>query len=410
MDELSFRKSLMWDVAVIGAGPVGMFTALALARRGWRVALFESYRQVPTENRAATIHSSTLSLLADAGLIDDVLTQGLRADLFQWRDFVSGEVVAEYDFGLLRDECAYPFAVQLEQHKLVNLIRPRLEREPNVGYFGATTVERFVEQADRVALDARNEDGPLQCEARYVIGCDGARSLVRKSLGIEFEGYTFQEKFGVVTVKHDFAASMGFRVRNYLSDVDCWFGIFKVPGDSPEGVWRTTYPLQQDLPTDREAALAEVTRVYERYLPSAVGAPVTQVNTYNVHQRVAARFRQGRAMLAGDSAHVNNPLGGLGLNSGIHDAVNLAGKLDAVLHGASDALLDLYDRQRRGPAIQYVQAQSIQNKKVMEERSPEARAASQRAMRAIVADRDTHLNYLRRASLWTMLDDSLRIQ
>jgi len=400
----------MWDVAVIGAGPVGMFTTLALARQGWRVALFESYRQVPTENRAATIHSSTLSLLDQAGLIDDVLAQGLRADLFQWRDFVSGEVVAEYDFGLMRDECAYPFAVQLEQHKLVNLIRPRLDREPRVRYLDATTVERFTEHADRVVLDARNDDGPLQCEARYVIGCDGARSLVRKSLGIEFEGYTFQEKFGVVTVKHDFAESMGFQVRNYLSDVDCWFGIFKVPGDSPEGVWRTTYPLQQDLPTEREAALAEVARVYRRYLPCALGATVTQVNTYNVHQRVAARFRQGRGLLAGDSAHVNNPLGGLGLNSGIHDAVNLAEKLDAVLGGASDALLDRYERQRRGPAIQYVQAQSIHNKKVMEERSPQARAADQQAMRATVADRNAHLNYLRRASLWTMLNDSLRIQ
>lgn len=400
----------MWDVAVIGAGPVGLFTALALTRQGLRVAIFESYQQVPTENRAATIHSSTLSILDETGLIDAVLARGLRSDIFQWRDFVSGDVVAEYDFGLLENECKYPFAVQLEQHKLVNLIRERLEGNPLVSYHGGCTVQRFTELDDRVIVEAENDAGAVQCEARYLIGCDGARSLVRKSIGVEFEGYTFNEKFGVVTVQHDFAASMGFRVRNYLSDVDCWFGIFKVPGNDGEGIWRTTFPLKQDLSTDRATAEAEVTDVYRRYLPAAVGEVMTQVNTYNVHQRVASSFRKGRAILAGDSAHVNNPLGGLGLNSGIHDAMNLAGKLVQVLAGESATLLDLYDRQRRGPAIQYVQAQSIQNKKVMEERSPEARAANMQAMRDTIANRDAHLNYVRRASLWQMLNDSQRIQ
>ncbi|HVE09559.1 MAG TPA: FAD-dependent oxidoreductase [Paraburkholderia sp.] len=400
----------MWDVAIVGAGPVGLFAAWSLAGRGARVAVFEAYDEVPTENRAATIHSSTLSILDDTGLIDEVLARGLRADVFQWRDFVSAEIVAEYDFGLLADECPYPFAVQLEQHKLVNLIRRRLAGNPFVTYHGNCTVQRFTELDDRVIVDARDATGNVQCEARYLIGCDGARSLVRKSIGVEFEGYTFDEKFSVVTVQHDFAESMGFRVRNYLSDVDCWFGIFKVPGHDDEGVWRTTYPLKQELSTDRATAEAEVAAVYRRYLPAAVGAPITQVNTYNVHQRVAARFRRGRAMLAGDSAHVNNPLGGLGLNSGIHDAANLADKLSRVLAGEPDTLLDLYDRQRRGPAVQYVQAQSVHNKKVLEERAPEVRAANLQAMRNTVADKTAHLNYLRRASLWQMLNDSLGIQ
>jgi 3-(3-hydroxy-phenyl)propionate hydroxylase len=400
---------MMFDVAIIGAGPVGMVSALALVRRGVRVALFEMYTDVPHENRAATIHSSTLSLLDTLGLTRQVMDEGLRADLFQWRDFATGEIVAEYDFGLLGDECPWPFAVQLEQHKLVHMIEARLASEPLFTYYRATQVTGIASHADRVSLDAFGPAGEVTCEARYLIGCDGARSTVRKFMNVEYEGYTYNEKFSVVSIRHDFAASMNFRIRNYLSAADCWFGIFKVPGDDGAGIWRTTYPLLEDLSSVREDAEREVRRMYAKYLPAALDAPITQLNTYNVHQRVAARFRCGRVLLAGDAAHVNNPLGGLGLNSGIHDALNLADKLVQMLGGADDALLDLYDRQRREPAKQYVQAQSIQNKRIIEERSASARADNMRAMRETVADTAAHRAYVRRASLWQMLDDSLRI-
>jgi 3-(3-hydroxy-phenyl)propionate hydroxylase len=399
----------MFDVVVIGAGPVGMVTALSLVRQGARVALIEAYRDVPTENRAATTHSSTLTLLDDLALTPQILEQGLRADLFQWRDFVSGEIVAEYDFGLLKDECRYPFAVQLEQHKLVLMIEAILAGESLLTYFRESRVTRIAEHGDRITVQASGVRDDVECEARYVIGCDGARSVVRKFMAVDYEGFTFDEKFGVVTVRHDFEASLGYRTRSYLSDVDCWFGIFKVPGEAGEGIWRTTYPLKQDLSRDRTTAEQEVRRTYAKYLPAAIDAEITQLNTYNVQQRVAAGFRRGRAMLAGDAAHLNNPLGGLGLNSGIHDALNLTEKLMQVLGGADDTLLDLYDRQRRGPAKQYVQAQSIQNKKLLEERSPEAREANMRAMRATIADPTAHRAYLRRASLWQMLNDSREI-
>jgi 3-(3-hydroxy-phenyl)propionate hydroxylase len=399
----------MFDVAIIGAGPVGMVAALALIRRGVRVALFEAYSTVPTANRAATTHVSTLTRLDELGLMPEILAQGLRADLFQWRDQVSGAVIAEYDFGLLADECPFPFVIQLEQHKLVNIIDARLRALSGLTYHRATQVTELAEHGDRVVLTAQNAEGPVVAEARYVIGCDGARSLVRKFMDVDFEGFTFDERFAVVTLRHDFAQSMALRLRNYLAHPESWVAVFKVPGEQGEGIWRTTYPLQQDLSADPAAAEDEVRRFYARYLPVALTAPITQLNTYNVHQRVAARFRKGRALLAGDAAHVNNPLGGLGLNSGIHDAVILADRLCAVLNGGDEGLLDLYDRQRRGPARQYVQAQSMQNKKMIEETAPAVRAANMAAMRATVADPAAHRAYVRRASLVQMLEDSLAI-
>ena len=398
----------MFDAIIIGGGPVGMVTALALVRKGLRVALFESNEQIPTQNRAATLHSSTLSLLDELGLTPWIIEQGLVSSVFQWRDFVAKEIVVEYDFGLLANECAYPFAVQLEQHKLVEKVRQLLAHESAFVAFNGCQVQAIDEQPDRVRVQGFDATGQQVAEGRFLIGCDGARSSVRKHMNSTFNGYTFAEKFAVVTVRHDFEASMGFRLRNYYSDTDCWFGIFKVPGAEREGIWRTTYPLKHDLSEDMSQAVAEVQKVYAHYLPLAVGAPITQVNTYNVHQRVAELFQAGRCVLAGDSAHVNNPLGGLGLNSGIQDALNLAAKLPEALSGAHDALA-LYDRQRRQPAIAYVQAQSIQNKKVMEERSPQARAANRQQMRDTVADPNKHLAYLRRASLWTMLEDSMSI-
>jgi 3-(3-hydroxy-phenyl)propionate hydroxylase len=398
----------MFDAIILGGGPVGMVTALALVRKGLRVALFEANEAIPTQNRAATLHSSTLSLLDGLGLTPWIIEQGLVSSIFQWRDFVSREVVVEYDFGLLSDEHAYAFAVQLEQHKLVEKIQRLLTGNSLFTFFSGCRVESINEHADRVQVFGIDAQGLHHAEGRYLIGCDGARSAVRKHMNSPFTGYTFEEKFAVVTVRHDFEASMNFRLRNYYSDTDCWFGIFKVPGAEREGIWRTTYPLKHDLSENLEQAIAQVQAVYAHYLPLAVGAPITQVNTYNVHQRVAEQFHAGRCVLAGDSAHVNNPLGGLGLNSGIQDALNLADKLPDVLSGAPQ-LLEQYDRQRRQPAIAYVQAQSIQNKKVMEERSPQARAANREQMRETVADPRKHLAYLRRASLWTMLEDSLLI-
>jgi len=126
---------------------------------------------------------------------------------------------------------------------------------------------------------------------------------------------------------------------------------------------------------------------------------ITHTTLYRVHQRVATSFRKGRAFLVGDAAHINNPLGGMGMNGGIHDAVNLAAKLADVIHGADDSLLDLYDRQRRHAAAEYIQAQTIANKRLMEERDPAVRERNFAELRRIADDPEESRRYMRRAAL-----------
>jgi 3-(3-hydroxy-phenyl)propionate hydroxylase len=234
----------------------------------------------------------------------------------------------------------------------------------------------------------------------YLIGCDGGRSTVRKKLDIEFEGYTHPERFLILTTPFSFDATYTDCSRNYFSDPDEWCALFKVTGDDGKGLWRVLFPTRHDE-TDVQALDDEtVQRRLRSFFPKDGKYPVVHRNIYNVHQRVAASFRKGRVFLAGDSAHVNNPLGGLGLNFGIHDAIELSGLLGRVIRQEARAeTLDDYDRKRRPLNVEYVQQQTIANKKRLEEKNPAARARNDAALRATAADPAAHRAYLLRASL-----------
>ena len=174
----------------------------------------------------------------------------------------------------------------------------------------------------------------------------------------------------------------------YVADPVEWAAVFKMPDAGPPGLWRLAFPCDPGLPDD---ALLDPNAVQKRMQ----GFPAQQLATtksatqsiYRVHQRVASEWRHGRVLLAGDAAHLNNPLGGFGLNSGIHDAVNLAGKLARVWRGEeSEALLDVYVQQRRKTTIDQVQAMSIRNKRLLEERDPAVQKARMEELMAIAAD------------------------
>jgi 3-(3-hydroxy-phenyl)propionate hydroxylase len=242
--------------------------------------------------------------------------------------------------------------------------------------------------------------GERRFVADYVIGADGGRSTVRKQLGIEFEGYTWPERFLVVTTKFDFAAALGCCNRNYMADPTEWTNLFKVAGDDLKGRWRAVFNTRAEE-TDEEALsdAAVRARLARIYVPEEE-RHYLHLNLYSVHQRVAKSFRKGRVFLCGDAAHVNNPIGGLGLNSGIHEAWDLAALLNKVLRKEADSRgLEDYENRRRPLNIEYVQEQTIANKRRLEERDPVQRARRFDELRATAADPARHKAFLMKASL-----------
>ena len=376
------------NIVVVGAGPVGTVAALACARLGHSVTLLEAAERVDDSPRASTTQPPTLEILAELGLIDEYIAQGLVARTFQFWDRGTRRLIAEFDFERLRGETAYPYVVQTEQHKLALMGITRL-RGLGATVRMASKVTDLAQDADGVTV--QTEHGELRAD--YVIGCDGGRSTVRKSLGIDFEGFTWPERFLVITTRFDFAAALGCCYRNYMADPEEWTNLFKVAGDDLKGRWRAVFNTRQDESDEEALSDAAVrARLARIYVPEAE-RDYLHLNLYSVHQRVAKQFRRGRVFLCGDAAHVNNPIGGLGLNSGIHEAWHLAN----LLSGGGD--LDEYERTRRPLNIEYVQEQTIANKRRLEEREPAAREKRFDELRRMADDPVKHKAFLMRASL-----------
>ena len=211
-------------------------------------------------------------------------------------------------------------------------------------------------------------------EASWLIGADGGRSAVRKGLGVDFEGFTWPEIFVVVSTPYDFGQH-GFARNTYIADPVEFGAMFKVP-DKGRRVCGACLPRQSGRERRSAARAGRVEAVMQRFHTKPEPYDIRYKSTYRVHQRVA-NLPIGRVLLAGDAAHLNNPLGGFGLNSGIHDAVNLCDKLGRLWRGeGGEDLLDLYSRQRRSATVEQVQAMSIRDKRMMEERDPKRCSAS----------------------------------
>ena len=388
-------------IVIAGGGPVGVVAALACAQRGYRVTLLEAETEVDDNPRAATTHPSTLEMIAEVGLIDSFIREGLVARYFQFWDKPARARIVEFDHDILRDETPYPFVVQTEQHKLARMGIERLKTFADSDVRFATRVTGVTQDADHAKVVAEGPDGREMFTADYVIGADGGRSTIRKALEIDFEGFTWPEHFLVLTTLDDFQELLpGCCYRNYLADPDEWTNLFKVAGDDGKGRWRAVFPTRVQE-SDEEALGDDSTYTrLQRVCPLARGYNVVHRNLYKVHQRVAATFRKGRVFLAGDSAHVNNSVGGLGLNGGIHDAMELVDTLHQVISGqAGEDLFDRYTRRRRTLNIEFVQEQTILNKKRLEERDANARQRRFDELRAVADDPAQHREFLLRTSL-----------
>jgi 3-(3-hydroxy-phenyl)propionate hydroxylase len=371
-----------------------------LGRRGISVRLFDNSDGLQSDPRAATTHPATLDLLTESGLADDMARVGLVAPIFQFWDRPANRLVAEFDHSILANDTQHPFVVQCEQFKTSRLLLERVRTLSNVEVLFNHEVVDLRQTADKVSVDVRGPEGISTHTGVYLIGADGGRSIVRKRCDIPFEGFTWPEQFIVLTTPFDFEANRGYSYRSYFAEPGSWCNCFKVSADGPPGLWRTVFPTEQSQSDDDLMSDTGVQNRMQLFFPNDKPYEIVHRNLYVTHQRVATTFRKGRALLGGDAAHVNNPIGGMGLNGGIQDAVNLSTKLiEVMLEGKSDRLLDLYDLQRRTVAVEFVQEQSIANKKRLEESDPAARQKNLDELSRIAADPERARQFLLRTAM-----------
>jgi 3-(3-hydroxy-phenyl)propionate hydroxylase len=387
-------------VLIAGGGPVGLLCAWLLARRGIAVRLFDENEGPRADPRAATTHPATLDLLSEDGLAADMARVGLVAPIFQFWDRPSGALIAAFDHAVLTADTRHPYVVQCEQFKTAGLLLERLRAFPQAEILFGHAAVGVAQSESGVRLDVRSRAGTSTHAGAYLIGADGGRSTVRKQCGIAFDGFTWPERFVVLTTPYDFEAERGYCYRSYFADPGAWCNCFKVSADGPPGLWRTVFPTEPAETDDDVLSDAGVQARLNKFFPAARPYPVVHRNLYVTHQRVAERFRHGHVLLAGDAAHVNNPIGGMGLNGGIQDAVNLADKLARImLADETERLLDLYDLQRRTVAVEFVQEQSIANKKRLEAAEPQQRKRNLDELRATAADPERARAFLLRTSM-----------
>lgn len=354
----------MNPILIAGAGPVGCTLALFLAQNDIPVILLEARDSLPQDLRASTFHPPTLDMLDELDLVKDMIDVGLKVDNYQYRDRRTNEV-ARFDLSVLEGETDHPYRLQCEQYKMTKIVVEKLAAFPHAQVRMGTRIKGYIEADSGVQALVQSEHGEETISCGFLIGCDGANSVVRQAGGVRFEGMTYPERFLVASTTFDFGEYFdGLSMVNYVSDPDEWCVLLKT-----SDLWRVLIPTPIDENDAKFLTEAFIQDRLHRLAKNDSDFDIHHRTLYRVHQRVAETYQvRDRVLIAGDAAHVNNPLGGMGMNGGVQDAINLAQKLVRIINKGGDRqnLLGLYDRQRRGICKQFIQEHTMKNKALME--------------------------------------------
>lgn len=384
------------NVLIIGGGPVGAISALILAQAGVPVTVIERAAGVVLDYRASTFHPATLDLLEPCGATGALLAMGLIAPVNQIRDRKRGRI-AEFDFGALKNDTRHPYRVQCEQFKLVGWAYEELAKLPNVELLLSHEFANIALSDAGVAVTVTDPKGAERTlYGDFAIGADGGRSATRKALGIAFDGFTYPEQFLVSGTRFDFKSAMpDICSVNYTADPTEWYLLLQIPD-----MWRVIMPVDPDVESDDAMSDQSIQRTLQNLMPRNEDYGIVVKGLYRVSQRVAERYRAGRAFLAGDAAHINNPLGGVGLNGGLHDSISLTSRIIDVWHGnADESILDGYERQRKPEAHNAINAMTQRNKQLLEERDPVVAKKNLDEVADIAADPERAYAYMLKSSM-----------
>jgi len=340
-------------------------------------------------------------MLERFGVVESLIADGLICPTWQFRDRGDGPV-ATFDHAVIGEDTRHPYRLQCEQWRLTRLLREQLAQNPDVEFIYDARAAEVTQDENSVTLTLERPDASHETlRGRYLIGADGARSAVRKSLGIGFKGQTIPEIYLTLSTPFPYHEAMeGLTNIAYISDPDEWFVLLR-----NLRLWRLLLPTDPNEPEEVMLSDARIEQRMQQVLPKSGPYEIVHRTAYRVHERVAEHYVQGRVFLAGDAAHVNNPLGGMGMNGGIHDALNLAEKLVPVWHGAKLEGMGRYERQRRKVALEVVQQQALRNRSILNQKNPETRRAFLDDLRATVADPERHRAHLLRTSMIQSLRD-----
>jgi 3-(3-hydroxy-phenyl)propionate hydroxylase len=383
------------DVIISGAGPVGMSLALALARNGVSVLVLEKLDELSHEARASTIHPPTLEFFDEIGIIDDILANGLRIESLQFWERQTRELVADFPYKIIENDTKYPFRFQCPQSTVTRIILQHIEATK----FGKVLFNHEFVSAEQnetcVKVVAKTPSGEIEYCSKYLIGCDGAFSKVRENLRLGFEGKTYEDRFLLVSTNANLQGifpNMGTVA--YIFDPEEWVIIMTLPDTV-----RLVFRLNAGENADEAKQIENVKTRIANFLQTELTYDIKAVSTYHVHQRITEKFRVGRTILAGDSAHINNPTGGMGMNSGIHDSQMLAKNLIAVLNGGNEELLDEYAKERKQVAVKMVQATTDENYKNLSASDDNTRLKRNQELREAAKDSIKAREYLLKTAM-----------
>lgn len=394
------------QVLIAGAGPVGTVMATLLARAGIETIVLESGDDCAQDMRASTFHPPTLEMLDDIGITPMLLERGLKAPVYHWRDRKTGEII-DFDLSEIGDRTRYPFRIQCEQYHLSRALAEGLQKLPNASVRFGHRLLSFEQDEHGVSAAVEAPTEIRHFRADWLIGADGANSIVRKWLGVEFDGFTYPEKFLCLSTDTELADYLpNLAYVNYVSDPEEWLVLLRVPK-----LWRVLLPADHDRSDDELRSDATKNAVFDRLTGDGASVQTFHRTLYRVHQRVAKSFLEGRVMLIGDASHLNNPLGGFGMNSGVHDAFNLFdGLMPAISAGKPNGTLARFDKQRRTVTHAFTQAQTMQNMALIQGGSDRAHEKRRADMLAIKGDDRRRRAYLLRQAMFESLEQAAAIQ
>ncbi|GJM40660.1 MAG: pentachlorophenol monooxygenase [Ardenticatenaceae bacterium] len=393
-------------ILIVGAGPVGLSLATALAQQGIETAVYEKEPQLNQEIRASTLHPATLEMFAEWGVAEQVIANGNPVRQLMYWERATQELIATFHYDSIQADTPFPFRLQCPQHILTRTLKPLLEQSPHATVHMGHELVGLTDHGEYVTAVFRTATGGIEVNGRYLCGADGSHSATRRLLGLGFPGSTYHDRFLLIGTDYNFHQHYpDLGPVNYIFDPKEWVIMLSLPHltrvvfrlRDEEDVAEATHPdaLQQRL--------FNFVNHQEQTTPDAKRSNLFNILTtqvYRVHRRVADSFRVDNVLLVGDAAHNNNPMGGMGMNSGIHDAHYLAQKLANILkNGGDESQLDQYNADRRHIALEDVQSYSEQRFKDMTAKSSQQRQQRDAQLRAMASDPAQARAYLLKASM-----------